>query len=287
MVSMSLKVETFQISDREFDLLRNLIKELTGISLSDQKKSLVISRLSKRLRALDLTSFTGYYGYLTEGLEGRQEIDHLINRITTNKTDFYREQHHFEFLEEVLLPQIYEHGAENGKRKLRVWSAGCSSGEEPYTIAITLKEFFKDKPSWDVKILATDLDTEILEKAKKGVYSQQVVAPIPPEYLRAYFKKGVGANDGLFMVKDILKELIVFRKFNLVTEEISPKQPFDIIFCRNVIIYFDAETKMKVINSLSNALGNKGYLFLGHSESLMGNEGSVKLIGNSTYCKVG
>lgn len=287
MVSMSLKVETFRISDREFDLLRNLIKGLTGISLSDQKKSLIISRLSKRLRALGLTSFTGYYSYITEDLEGRQEIDHLINRITTNKTDFYREQHHFEFLEEVLLPQIHEYGVESGKRKLRVWSAGCSSGEEPYTIAITLKEFFKDKPSWDVKILATDLDTEILEKAKKGVYGQQVVAPIPPEYLRTYFKKGVGANDGLFLVKDILKELIVFRKFNLVTEEISPKQPFDIIFCRNVIIYFDAETKIRVINSLSNALGNNGYLFLGHSESLMGNEGRVKLIGNSMYHRVG
>lgn len=274
-------VTQFQINDTEFELLRKLIKELTGINLSDQKKMLVVSRLSKRLRELNLSSFTSYYNYVTKHKDGRQELNHLINRITTNKTDFYRERHHFEFLKDVLLPRLYEEGRKSGRLKLRIWSAGCSSGEEPYTIAITLKEFFKHKPGWDIKILATDLDTEMLDKAVKGVYSEHVVAPIPPEYLCTYFKKGIGANKGLFLIKESLKEIITYRKHNLVTEELSARNPFDIIFCRNVIIYFDEATKLKIIDSFYENLKSGGYLFLGHSESLLGCEDRFKLIGNS------
>jgi len=285
---MKLKVETqYRIDDDEFDLLRDLIKQLTGISLSDQKKMLVVARLSKRLRTLGLSSFIDYYNLIIDGEDGYHEIDHLINRITTNKTDFYRENHHFEFLKNVLLPQICEEGSATGDRTLRIWSAGCSSGEEPYTLAITLKEFFKGKPGWNIKIFATDLDTEILERARNGIYNEQVVAPVPPECLRAYFKKGVGANDGLYMVKDVIKSMITFRRHNLVNERLSIKRPFDMIFCRNVIIYFDEAVKNKVIyQHFYDVLRSGGHLFLGHSESLMNNNDKFKLVSNSTYRKI-
>ncbi|MHB8841869.1 MAG: CheR family methyltransferase [Candidatus Aquicultor sp.] len=284
---MEIRVETeYRISDAEFELLRSLIKELTGINLSDQKKMLVVSRLSKRLRSLGLTSFAGYYKYVTEDIKGCEEIDHLINRMTTNKTDFYRESHHFDFMQKTALPHIYGEGRKHSELNLRVWSAGCSSGEEPYTIAITLKEFFQNKPGWDVKILATDLDTEMLDKSKAGIYKQEIVSPISNEYLRTYFKKGVGENEGLFMAKDTLKGMIVFRRHNLVYDSLPTKRQFDIVFCRNVIIYFDEKTKIKVINQFYNALKEGGYLFLGHSESPVGCESKFKLLGNSLYRKI-
>ncbi|MCL6471580.1 MAG: protein-glutamate O-methyltransferase [Firmicutes bacterium] len=284
---MNSKIVTqFNINDTEFDLLRKLIKEVSGINLSNQKKMLVVARLSKRLRALGMSSFTKYYNYVTKDPAGRQELNHLVNRITTNKTDFYRESHHFEFLQDVLLPQLYEEGIRSSNRRLRIWSAGCSSGEEPYTIAITLKEFFKGKLGWDIKVLATDLDTEMLDKAKKGIYDEQAVAPIPPEYLRDYFMRGTGANSGLYKVKDSLKDIIAFRKHNMVSDDLPAKNPFDIIFCRNVIIYFDEETKEKVINRFYDCLRSNGYLFLGHSESLIGCESQFKLVGNSICLKV-
>lgn len=274
----------YKIADKEFGQLKTLIKELTGINLTEQKKMLIVARLSKRLRVLGLSSFAQYYELLTE-TGNSSEIIHLINRITTNKTDFFRESHHFDFLKEVVLPRFYEEGMKNGRRKLRIWSAGCSSGEEPYTIAMTLQEFFHDKTGWDVKILATDLDTEILAKARNGVYLQDIVAPIPSACLRENFKKGVGANNGLFMVKDKLKRMILFKRHNLTSEEFLLNEQIDIVFCRNVIIYFDEATKTRVINHFHDALRDDGILFLGHSESVIANDGRFKLIGNSTFCK--
>lgn len=284
---MELNIETaYKIKDDEFELLRGLIKELTGISLANHKKMLVVSRLSKRLRTLGLADFADYYKYVTESELGHQEVDNLINRMTTNKTDFYRESHHFDYLENVLLPQLYDEGRKQGTLRLRIWSAGCSSGEEPYTIAITLREFFKNKTGWDVKILATDLDTEILDRARLGLYKREIVEPIPHEHLRSYFKKGVEVNDGLFMAKDLLKSLITFRRHNLAYDQLPAKNPLDIIFCRNVIIYFDEDTKAKVINQFHKALKSGGYLFLGHSESPFGCEDKFSLVGNSIYKKV-
>ncbi|MBS3910190.1 MAG: protein-glutamate O-methyltransferase [Actinobacteria bacterium] len=274
----------FKIDDREFGRLKTLIKELTGINLTDQKKTLVVARLSKRLRALGLSSFAEYYYFLTETGD-YSEVTHLINRITTNKTDFFRERHHFEFLTEAVLPGICEEGEKNGTRKLRIWSAGCSSGEEPYTIAITLCEYFLDKAGWDIKILATDLDTEMLEKARAGIYCQDGVAPVPPEYLRKYFKKGVNANTGRYMAKDKLKKMVIFKRHNLTSERYPFNEQIDVVLCRNVIIYFDEATKAKVINSFHDVLRDGGVLFLGHSESAIGNESRFKLIGNSTFRK--
>lgn len=274
----------YKLADKEFGQLKTLIKELTGISLTEQKKMLIVARLSKRLRVLGLSSFAQYYDLLTE-TGNSSEIIHLINRITTNKTDFFRESHHFDFLKDVVLPRLYEEGMKNGTRKLRIWSAGCSSGEEPYTIAMTLQAFFSDKIGWDVKILATDLDTEILAKANKGVYSQDVVAPIPSTYLRENFKKGIGVNDGMFMVKDKLKKMILFKRHNLISEQFLFNGQIDIVFCRNVIIYFDEVTKMRVIDHFHDALRDDGTLFLGHSETVVAKDGRFKLIGNSTFLK--
>lgn len=283
---MKLQVRTeFKISNQEFDLLRDLIKKVTGINLSDQKKMLVVSRLSKRLCELGLNNYMDYYTYLTENESGGCEVDNLINRITTNKTDFYRERHHFDFLIDTILPRLYKEGSASGSRRLRIWSAGCSSGEEPYTIATTLREFFKDKPGWDIKILATDLDTDILSKAMAGTYKADVVQPIPGNLLREYFKRGRGANAGLFQAKDTLKDVIVFRRHNLVYDDLPVRRPFDIIFCRNVIIYFDEATKRNVLNRFYGKLKIGGHLFLGHSESLLGSNEDFELVANSTYRK--
>ncbi|MCD6569405.1 MAG: protein-glutamate O-methyltransferase, partial [Deltaproteobacteria bacterium] len=255
----------FNITDKEFKVFQGMIHESTGIYLSEKKRGLLVARLSKRLRALNLKTFGQYYKYLQHSPNASDELIRLINRITTNKTDFFREKHHFDFLYNELLPSIIDKGERSGRRRLRIWSAGCSSGEEPYSIAIVTTNAFKNKKGWDVKILATDLDTDILRKATEGIYPAQTVSPIPQEYISRFFKK----INGAYHVKDEIKGMIVFRRLNLMDPAFPMKGPFDIIFCRNVIIYFDLNTKINLISKFYNLLKEDGYIFVGHSESLM------------------
>jgi chemotaxis protein methyltransferase CheR len=225
----SLPRVSFTISDREFDTIRHMVKEKTGISLGLHKRDLVISRLARRLRTLGLSSFSQYIEILRQAGDGG-ELVQMINRITTNKTDFYREKHHFDFLAGSLLPKILAAGEASGNRVLRAWSAGCSSGEEPYTIAITLSEFFSGHPGWDVKLLASDLDTTMLEKASQGVYEGVQLEPVPRALLGKYFDRQGRGEGALYKVRPELRQLITFRKFNLMNESYPLKVAVDFIF---------------------------------------------------------
>lgn len=250
--------------------------------MSDKKQKLIVARLSKRLRMLNLLNFTQYYEYLNESPNADKEIVNLINRVTTNKTNFFRENHHFDFLLHELFPKMIALGQTTGSRCLRIWSAGCSSGEEPYTIAMVASEAFKSQRGWDIKILATDLDTEILQKAIEGVYPTQAVTQIPKEYLLRYFNR----NSTDYIANHKLKSMISFRKLNLMDHTFPMKRPFDIIFCRNVIIYFDSQTKENLLEKFHSHLKNKGHMFIGHSESLMHMKNKYRYLKHTIYQKV-
>ncbi len=276
----------FTITDKEFDLFRRLIYEQTGISLSDHKRELVVSRLARRLRALKLKSFKEYYDYLIGSEDGFREMSQMINRITTNKTEFYREAHHFDFLAETLLPELAAEKEQSGVKKIRAWSAASSTGEEPYTIAITMAEFFKDRPGWDIKLLATDLDTEVLTHASQGVYSADRVEPVPKALLTKYFHKVQRNGETHYRVSSTLREMIVFRRFNLHTPVFPFKIELDFIFCRNVMIYFGNEDKLELLKKFHKVLKPAGYIFVGHSESLMMVRHLFKYRKNTIYQKI-
>jgi len=278
----TLCAQTFSITEREFQLFRDIIYRQTGIQMTEKKRNLVVARLSKRLRALNLQTFSEYYEYLNTSSDSSDELNNLINRITTNKTDFFREKHHFDLLVNEILPSYMDASRNGGERRLRIWSAGCSSGEEPYSLAMTAADFFKDERGWDLKILATDLDTDILMMAANGVYSSQQITPVPIGYLSKYF---VRSSKG-YEVSPQIKAMVVFRKLNLMDPTFPMKKPFDIIFCRNVMIYFDDETKKDLIKKYHSHLRDNGYMFIGHSESLMNMKHLFKFLKHTVYIKV-
>ncbi|MER2582506.1 MAG: protein-glutamate O-methyltransferase [Candidatus Competibacter sp.] len=254
----------FEFSDRDFQHVRQIINRIAGISLADGKRELVYSRLSRRLRHLGLSRFEDYCQLLETG-ENNVELGEFVNALTTNLTSFFRESHHFDFLAKELLPAlIRERNA--GDRRIRIWSAGCSTGEEPYSIAMVLRETLPTA-GWDVKILATDLDSNVLATAERGVYEESRVKDISEMRLRRWFQKGRGEQSGLVRVVPMLRELITFRRLNLM-EDWPMRGPFDIVFCRNVVIYFDKPTQRVLFERFADQLIDQGYLFVGHSESL-------------------
>jgi len=267
----------FPINDKEFKEICLLATEYAGIQLLDRgKEDMVYGRLARRLRALKLASFHDYIALLNSA-QGKSEFGHFINALTTNLTAFFRENHHFEHLASVVLPKLIQRNA-NTKR-IRIWSAGCSSGEEPYSIAMTVAETVaKD---WDVKILATDLDTNMVEHGQRGVYAQSRLSGISQARLRRWMMKG-RSGDG--RVKEGLRQMIHFRQLNLLHD--WPMQgPLDVIFCRNVIIYFDNETKEKLAKRYAQLLHEDGTLFIGHSETLFKVSDAFSLIGKTIYAK--
>jgi chemotaxis protein methyltransferase CheR len=266
-----------ELSDREFSRFRDIIYEESRIKLSEMKKALVQARLMMRLRELKLTGYREYYDYLMEHYDA--EIVNLINCITTNKTDFFRESKHFDFLKEEVLPRFDA----SHRTKMRLWSAGCSTGEEPYSIAITIFEHYRGAPPRDIRILATDIDTAVLDVARKGVYKASILETVDPETSRRYFLRGTGENEGLYRVKDAVKSIVHFRRLNLLDENYPMNGPFDVIFCRNVIIYFDKETQRVLFNRFRNYIANDGYLFVGHSETLAGVTDKFSFIKNTIY----
>lgn len=281
-MSSTLFSQSYSITDREFQLFRDIIFRETGINMSDRKRNLIVARLSKRLRALNLASFSEYYQYLTESHDAGDELINLINRVTTNKTDFFRERHHFEFLMDTVLPSYIEESRRGRERRLRIWSAGCSSGEEPYSIAMTLSEAFQNERGWDIKILATDLDTEILTCASRGTYSSQQITPVPIGYISKYF---IRSPEG-YTVCPQIKNMVTFRKLNLMEPTFPMKRPFDLIFCRNVMIYFNDRTKADLIRKFHMHLKDDGYMFIGHSESLMNMKHMFRFLKHTVYRKV-
>ena len=277
-------MDGYNLTPREFKKFREIIHQKTGINLGDQKRDLVLSRLTKRLRILNIKTFEEYYQYISQD-RNSQEITAMINRITTNVTSFFRENHHFQVLRDIVLPRLIEKGTASGKRKVRIWSAGCSTGQEPYSIAMTLADFFRGHVGWDIKILATDLDTEVLSTGERGVYSNDSLSKVPQEQLRRFFKKGTGENKEFFQAIQQIRNMILFRQLNLTSEKFPLRGPLDAIFCRNVIIYFDSQTKTKLIGKYSQLLGNDGYLFMGHSESLIAMKEKFNYIHNTVYQK--
>jgi len=267
------------INDDDFELLRGIVYRETGIRLSDLKKSLLQSRILRRLRSLGLASYSDYTRYINENYDS--EIMEFINAVTTNKTEFFRENQHFEFLHEVALPELEQ----KERKHIRIWSAGCSTGEEPYSMAITLNEYFGSHIP-DVKILATDIDTQVLEKGLNGIYTEEQLVDVDRSYITRYFESVVIDGHKKLRAKDALRDLIVFKRLNLLDETFPMKGKFDVIFCRNVVIYFDKPTQKKLFQKFFHYLSDDGYLCVGHSENLSGLSESFQHIGKTVYRKV-
>ncbi len=274
----------FVISNEEFELFRSLIYDTCGINLQLSKKELVKARLSKRLSKVGTNSFNDYYRYVTKTDKSGKELVNLIDSISTNKTDFFREIKHFDFLNTTLLPELIAKKEKNDK-KLRIWCAASSSGEEPYTLAITVLNHIKPSNGWDIKILATDISTEILQKAVTGIYKPESLKDIPPGIVSAHFSKVIVDNAHFYEAKDHLKRLITYRRFNLMTEKFPFKNPFDFIFCRNVMIYFDPETQQRLVSKFYDCLPKNGYLFIGHSETLSKSNSNFNYVQPAVYQK--
>lgn len=254
------------ISTRDYTRLCNLIYEHAGIRLGTEKKTMLEARIKRRLKALALDSYAQYCDYLF-GREGlKEEIIPFIDVVTTNKTDFFREPGHFDFLVEKALPELTSR--DGAGRTFLIWSAGCSTGEEPYTLAIVLSEYGQAHPGFRFKILATDICTDVLAKAEKGVYSKDVVLPVPVTLRRKYFMSSRDPSSNLMRVVPELRHLIEFRRLNFMDADYGIQETADAIFCRNVIIYFDRQTQEKVLRRLSQNLAPRGYMFVGHAETL-------------------
>ena len=273
----------FLFTEKDFQFLTQLVYEKTGISLNSEKRELVYGRLAKRLRELGLKSFDQYCDVLKG--EDEHEIVQFINAITTNVTHFFREIHHFEFLESTLLPQIIKERSDSYQPKLRIWSAGCSSGNEPYSIAMVLRECMTNLTRWDAKILATDLDSNILEIAKNGVYPAASLSSVSDRRKKRWFKNGSGANEGIVKISQDIKDLVSYKQLNLM-DPWPMAGLFDFIFCRNVAIYFDNQTREKIIDRFADQLTDNGYLFVGHSETLFGVSSRFECVGKTIYKKV-
>ena len=266
------------ISTDEFERFRTLIYDESGISLSDQKRSLLASRLSKRLRDLELRTFSEYYDTVTQDVT-REEFTRMLDLISTNKTDFFREPKHFEFLRERILPEL-----ERDKR-MRIWSSACSTGEEPYSIAMTLRDGVPHPDQWDFQILASDLSTRVLARAAAGVYEEERVRDVPADVVKRHFLRGRGESAGLIKVKPHVAGMVRFRRLNLMDERFPIKSPLDLIFCRNVMIYFDRPTQEKLVNKFYRYLKPGGHLFIGHSESLQWIAHPFKAVAPTVYWK--
>lgn len=276
----------YELSDETFRKFSTLIYETAGISLHEGKKPLICARLSKRLRATGLKSFEEYYKYITDP-RNFSEFINFIDAISTNLTYFFREEQHFTFLEEAVLPEIIGRKEKKGIRRLRIWSAACSTGEEPYSIAMCVLEYLEKrrvKHLWDFRVLATDISTRVLRIAIEGIYSEERVQKVPPAFRHKYFERVHKNEEYAYKVTKELMDVVVFRRLNL-KDPYPFKGPFDIIFCRNVLIYFDKLTQQDIINRMSFYLDSGGYFFVGHSESLAGLKHDLIYIRPAVYRK--
>jgi len=270
----------FTLSAAEFDRIRELVREHTGISLSDAKRQLVYGRLSRRLRALRMSGFAEYIALLENG-EG-EELEEFTNAVTTNLTSFFREPHHFEYLGRELLPKVV--AADKGARRMRIWCCAASTGEEPYSIAMVLREAQSLLTGWDAKLLATDLDSNVLATGNKGVYTAERFQSMSQARIKNWFNPvgGDGTRTLNFSAVNELRSLITFKQLNLM-HDWPMKGPFDAIFCRNVIIYFDKETQRALFERMARLQRPGDHLFLGHSESLYRVCDKYDLIGKTIY----
>lgn len=271
-----------EIKDEEFNKLRSLIYKNIGINLTEEKRTLLMGRLQKTLKSLNFTNFSQYYDYLVADKTGNA-LSNLANTISTNHTFFWREKEHFDFFQSTALPEIAARAKQSNSNDIRIWCAGCSTGEEPYTLGFTMMEFFgQEYKKWDAGVLATDISAKVLDYAIKGVYPADRVKMLPDKLINKYFYK---TKDGDYEVKDELKREITYRRFNLMNHKFPFKKRFDAIFCRNVMIYFDNPTRETLVNKFYDLLVPGGYLFIGHSESLNRNATKFAYIQPALYKK--
>jgi chemotaxis protein methyltransferase CheR len=260
----------YEMSDGEFMSFRKIIMDESGIDLSPAKKVMLTVRLTRRIKALGMETFAEYLRLVTSTAGKRNELPHMVDAVSTNKTDFFREPEHFNYLVRVAAPDLVSESRRRLHEGLNIWSAGCSSGEEPYTLAMVLSEYREVMPGFKYTILATDISNRVMEKARSGVYPEDAVETIPLSIRRKYLMKGKNNYAGSYRVVPELRRTISFMHHNLSEREFNLDRAIDIIFCRNVIIYFDREVQKRLFESFSMTMSPGGYLFVGHSETLDG-----------------
>jgi chemotaxis protein methyltransferase CheR len=270
------------LKDVEYERISRLVYEQCGINLHEGKKELVKARLSKRLKEGHFDSFGEYYRYVTDD-DGKDELITMIDSLSTNLTYFFREEGHFTKLRNIISTMMKSPNKEGQSEKLQLWSSGCSTGEEPYSLAMTIYECL-DGLSWDVKIMATDISTRVLRIASRGIFGKERLNNVPPMILKKYFQRGLGASEGQFRIKKNIRDVVQFSRFNLMDTPPNNYR-FDIIFCRNVMIYFDKATQEGLVGRFHQCLHKGGYLFVGHSESLTGLSHEFKYVEPSIYLK--
>jgi chemotaxis protein methyltransferase CheR len=284
---MSEEINSFKglvsLGDRDFNRLSTYIMSHYGIKLPPAKKTLVQCRLQKRLRAYNMISFSDYIDFLFSSAGRETELSHMIDEISTNKTDFFREAIHFDFL---IQTGLNEYLSKTGKKRISVWSAGCSSGEEPYTIAIILKEYAKLQRNIDFTITATDISARVLQMGMQGIYHENKVSVIPYGLKKEYFLRGKNDYNQQVRVNSDIRKAVSFSQFNLLSSDYTSFGMFDIIFCRNVLIYFEREVQYRIISKLCSQLNSGGYLFLGHSDTTMGFTLPLKTVQPSIFNKL-
>lgn len=273
------------LQEREFQLFSGLIYESVGIKMPPAKKTMLEARLQKRLKALSITTFEKY-GDFVFSPEGRAcELVHLIDVVTTNKTDFFREPGHFDYMVKTALPNILQSRGNDFREPLRIWSAGCSTGEEPYTLAMVLAEFADNHPEFRVAITASDICTQVLQTAKTAIYPEERTDPIPLNLKKKYLLRSREKTKALVRISPRLRSLVSFRRINFMDDDFGISEKMDIIFCRNVVIYFDKPTQQTLMKKFHRQLRPGGYLFIGHSETLTGLDVDFKAVASTVYRK--
>lgn len=269
----------------DFRQLREFIQKNYGVKMPDEKKSFLESRLLKRLRALGMSDYTEYCRYLFSEAGHREELARMVDLVTTHKTDFFREPAHFDFLVQKAVPELIRRQGAGVQRKLMVWSAGCSTGEEPYTIAMTLMEFARSYPGlgFDFFILGTDVSEGVLEEAQTAVYTEEQSLPISMELKKRYVLRSRDRSKNLVRIAPELRSRVAFRPLNFLDRDFRLREKMDIIFCRNVMIYFDRATQEALVNRFYSHMNSYGFLFMGHSETLNGLNAPFSPVGPTIY----
>jgi chemotaxis protein methyltransferase CheR len=275
-----------ELTGKDFKRLASFIHDRLGIKVPDFKRSMLESRLRKRLNVLGMKTYTQYCDFLFSGQGLDQELTEFTDVITTNKTDFFREPHHFKYIQEKALPDLIERTNAGVSRKLMAWSCACSRGDEPYTLAMVLSDYGETLKRFDFSILATDISTRMLETAVRGIYEEQVVEPVPPGFRKKYLLRSKDRTRQVVRIKPEIRKKIKFHRLNLMNSDFGLSHKMDILFCRNVIIYFDKPTTEKLIAKLCNNLAPGGYLFMGHSELLDVNRYPLVPVAPTIYQKI-
>lgn len=285
-VNAALKTQPLddQLSKRNFEALSKFIYSYSGIKMPLSKSTMLEGRLRRRLRVTGIATFDDYCDYLFNQGGIEREAIYLIDAVTTNKTDFFREPKHFDYMRDVALGDIVRQFSE---RRLRIWSSACSTGAEPYTLAMVMSDYLQSQaPDRDYFILATDLSTDVLQKAQKGIYSSDMMAPVPPDMMRRYVMRAANAHRQEMRVAPMLRQKVGFARMNLMDAKYPIGDPMHIIFCRNVLIYFDKQTQSQVLTRLCNSLVPGGYLFIGHSETVSGFDLPIRQVANTIFKRI-